>query len=516
MHDKNHILKKYQSWFIWLIFLFLSVLVFGRTLNDYFLSDDWHWLYLGFFRPVDGQVFLTNYAGDISGGSYNPFLFLLYKFFVPIFGTKYFWYHAVSIVLHATNAWLVYKLAKRFVNKSAIACGLLFLFWPVQVEVVAWIAAWPHLWATFFGLLTLLFYRSKPVLALLFFILAIFTKEIAIILPFIILLWEAYDYSIKKQKINIQVLLYFIILIAFIILRYLSTKILFGFYGQDSLGFAFRAWIGNLAGLANDYLSFGFLRNIFYKVWYYHLDSVAIMVLVFLAGLFYFYFKKKKTFQFVLLFSFLLATGLILPLGLHRTTFAGERYLYFPSIFLVIFLVYLLRKIKPIFWLVILLIFAAIIQYKLGIWDSAGKLSRQIVESYQDLNLAPGVKLVSVGLPDNLSGAEVFRNNLQQALEIVYPKNHPDILPLPIYVFLNPENKNEHLLKWRQDSRGWFAESVDGGQIVTGKTSITIDGIYFELWNYNYQNFTANLIRLIPDRDIRILTFDQGVLKIIE
>lgn len=516
MHDKNHILKKYQSLFIWLIFLFLGFLFFGRALNDYFLSDDWHWLYLGYHQPVSWQVFLTNYEGTKIGGSYNPILFLLYKFFVPIFGTKYFWYHVISIILHGTNAYFVFLLAKRFVNKSAIVCGLLFLFWPVQSEVVAWIAAWPHLWVTFFSLLSLLFYKSKPVLALLFFILAIFTKEVAIVLPFIILLWQIYDYADKKQKINSQVLLYFIILVAFIILRYLSTKILFGFYGQDSLGFAFREWIGNLAGLANDYLSFGFLRNIFYKVWYYHLDSVAIIVLVFLAGLFYVFLKKKQILQFVLFFSFLLATGLILPLGLHRTTFAGERYLYFPEIFLVIFLVYLLRKIKIIFLLAILVIFGLIIQYKLGIWDQAGRLSRQIVESYQDLNLAPGEKLVSVGLPDNLSGAEVYRNNLQQALEIIYPDNYPEIKSLPIYVFLNSENQNNHLLKWRQDQRGYFAESVDGGQIVTGKTSITIDGIYFELWNYNYQNFTANLIRLIPDKDIRILTFDQGVLKIVE
>ena len=81
------------------------------------------------------------------------------------------------------------------------------------------------------------------------------------------------------------------------------------------------------------------------------------------------------------------------------------------------------------------------------------------------------------------------------------------------------------MLKWRQDELGWFAESIDGSFVITGITSITMNNVYWELWNYNYQNFTANTIRLIPDSgsleqikkdELGILIFDQGVLKILE
>jgi len=49
--------------------------------------------------------------------------------------------------------------------------------------------------------------------------------------------------------------------------------------------------------------------------------------------------------------------------------------------------------------------------------------------------------------------------------------------------------------------------------------------MYYELWNYNYQNYKANTIRLIPrdglvdklsQGEYKILIFDRGVLKILE
>jgi len=92
------------------------------------------------------------------------------------------------------------------------------------------------------------------------------------------------------------------------------------------------------------------------------------------------------------------------------------------------------------------------------------------------------------------------------------------------YLEVNRDNKNNQLLKWRQDTLGWFGESVDGSFVVTGITSIASGGLYWELWNYNYQNYQANLIRLMPESDLKvelesgqtkILIFDRGVLKIL-
>jgi len=93
------------------------------------------------------------------------------------------------------------------------------------------------------------------------------------------------------------------------------------------------------------------------------------------------------------------------------------------------------------------------------------------------------------------------------------------------YQTVRKDNYNEELLKWRQDERGWFGESTDGSFVVTGITSITMNNTYWELWNYNYQNYQANIIRLLPTDEVLeqikngqlgILIFDRGQLRILE
>jgi hypothetical protein len=94
-------------------------------------------------------------------------------------------------------------------------------------------------------------------------------------------------------------------------------------------------------------------------------------------------------------------------------------------------------------------------------------------------------------------------------------------MSLPVYVQLKNYNVNQHLLRWRADERGWFLESIDRSFVVTGLTSITINQVYFELWHYNYQNYTADLARLMPEPEllsalrqgtVKWLSFDQGKL----
>ncbi|PIR07157.1 MAG: hypothetical protein COV55_01885 [Candidatus Komeilibacteria bacterium CG11_big_fil_rev_8_21_14_0_20_36_20] len=543
---------KYQLIFIWLIFLTVAFIFFGRILGNFFVSDDFHWLQLSQETQWSWRFFLTNYEGGNLGGSYNPLLLVIFKIFYAGFGLKYFCYHLASIVLQATNAFLVYVLArqlfhsfelKQFKNWSFLA-GFLFLIWPTQVESVAWVSAWPHLWMTLFYLcsLTVYFYfhqmRRWPILVLsiLFFIIALLIKEVAISLPLVILIWEIYFFSVaqrnqvsdkKKPKFF---LFYLLILLFFMIGRYQSTGLLFGYYAQAHFELSIIGWIGNLAGYINELVSVGHWRGLFFKLEYYYLDSVVIMFLTILSLYFFYLFTKFKWFQFTLLVSLFFSLGPVMALMLHRFTFSGERYLYLPAVFFVLWLIFLLARIKLAdklkLALMAIIFFSCfiIIQQKISIWQESSRLSQQIVESYADLNLSAGQELISVGLPDNLSGAEVFRNNLQQALEFYYPANHPQIKPLPVYTQLSLDNINTSLLKWRQDALGWFAESINGGYVVTGQTSIVFNEVYFELWNYNYQNYTANVIRLIPKEELKDkiinqevywLTFDQGRLKLV-
>ena len=532
-------LDKINNWQTWLIFLIITLLLFGSSLWVGFLSDDWHWLWLSKNIPWSPTIFITNYEGTNLGGSYNPITFILFKIGYSLFGLQAWTYHLVSLLVHATNVFLVYLLAKKIFiiakfNYSrffALAAAILFLLWPTQSEAVNWLAAWPHLWGMSGYLLTFLFYfkwrREKTSKffwwSLLSFILALGIKELAMSLPVMVLLWEIFFYSLdKKNKINWRLLFYFVILFAFGWFRYSATKAIFGYYGRQQLGWPLLEWVGNLGAFLNDLFTFSFLREIYYKIWYHGLESLAIVILAGLAGYFWFTFWQKKWLQFVLSASVLLCLLPMAPLGLQRLSLADERYLYLASGFFVIWLVLAISelvkkyKINLIIFICLLVICLPVIFYKNYIWLQAGSVSRKIVASLPELKIDPSRPLVSVGLPDNLSGAQVFRNNLQQALELTYPEYQNKIIPLPIYSLINPKNYFKQLLKWRPDQLGWFAESIDGSFVITGQTSIVIDNIYWELWHYNYQNYTANIIRLMHrgNENPQWLTFYQGKLII--
>lgn len=530
-----------------LVFLIIALLVYYKILNNFFASDDFHWLIISRDTILNWKIFTTNYEGSHLGGSYNPFLVIIFKLFYSIFHNNYFGYHFVSILIHSINATLLAVLIRKAFKISdgykytllPFIAALIFLIYPVQVETISWISAWPHLWVTLFYLLSLINYfifrqeykNINLLYSFIFFILALLTKEIAISLPLVILIWEVYFYS--KQNRNKWFIYYlpayFVILCLFLWLRYLSTGLVFGYYASNAIKFSLVDFVANILPFLADFFTFGFLRNFIYRGLYHYSDLVAIIVMTGLALYFFILLRKKAYKQFVIISSLLFVLAPVLVTGLHKTTFAGERYLYLPSVFFIILIVHLLNRYNTTqykkFLPIIMIVFLTVVIYKINIWKQASNLSQQIVKSYGHLDIETGKDLLAVALPDNLDGAEVFRNNLGQALEIYYPDSYPNIIYTQAYLQVSKDNFNEKLLKWRQDDRGWFGESTDGGFVVTGITSISNEGMYWELWNYNYQNYKANIIRLIPNYitmekikndQIDILIFDQGKLYILE
>jgi len=107
--------------------------------------------------------------------------------------------HAHNVVLHAINAALLFLLL------SMMARGRLSVFWPLllsllwalhplRVEVVCWITERKELLSVLFMLLSLMAYlkghRFSYSFSLLFFILALLAKPVAVTLPAVILAWD--------------------------------------------------------------------------------------------------------------------------------------------------------------------------------------------------------------------------------------------------------------------------------------------------------------------------------------
>lgn len=137
--------------------------------------------------------------------NFAPLTLLSYLIEHTIWGLWPGGYHLTNVLLHAVNTALVFVLIGRLTNNRFIGwtTAALFAVHPVQIETVAWIASRKGLLSGSF-ILAALVYRLKPKpterdegLFLLFLVLALLSKAIAIVVPMIVL---TYDLVIRRQR----------------------------------------------------------------------------------------------------------------------------------------------------------------------------------------------------------------------------------------------------------------------------------------------------------------------------
>src|SRR5436189_3395587 len=116
------------------LLLLAGLIAFSPNLNSYFLSDD--------FVQI-GKVLHGDYSvawGLEHGGFVRPLFIWSYVLDSHIWGTRPFGYHLTNVLLHALNAFLVFKLAAGVLQAqnieprkpriAAIAAAALFLLHP--------------------------------------------------------------------------------------------------------------------------------------------------------------------------------------------------------------------------------------------------------------------------------------------------------------------------------------------------------------------------------------------------
>ncbi len=193
-----------------LTLFFVSVhLLYFKTMQAGFVTD-----FTGLQERLDGAPFsgfLDCFGFPALHQVTNFFLFLFYK----IFGIKALPWYLVYTSLHVANGFLGYCLAKRFfgngdtmlflhnISIPALLASLLFLINPYNAETVIWKVCFNFLFCTLSMLSSLLFFikylddgRKKGwVLSITFFVVALFTFELALALPLMILVliffWRA-------------------------------------------------------------------------------------------------------------------------------------------------------------------------------------------------------------------------------------------------------------------------------------------------------------------------------------
>jgi len=269
---------------------------------------------------------------------------------------------------------------------------------------------------------------------------------------------------------------------------------------------------GKIRVVLTDYF---FANPIFFILFF----SLLIVLLIF-------YLKDKgKRLVFLLISYFVLILPVIF-LAMNNLSDEGERYNYLPSMVFCILLSLILWQIKSdkflrnLIFVGLAIYFSVFLISKNQSWSLASQMTQKIIlndfPKVVDLNKA-NEKLLFVSLPDKIEGAQVFGNGIKQAINLYYPNYKLDAQLVMAYILTNRHNFDKQILKWsKYPTGGYIAKTFDGKYWVTGMDRRETDDYVFELWNYNYDNYTSDTIRLILKKDIfKILIYDKGQLEIL-
>lgn len=195
-------LSRYWHFFLFPCFLLFTFLLYFQSISFGITYSDDNVIFLNhgaFLSDIDNipKTFLDDdFQTPGPGTYYRPLvmssLILDTQWKSP---NSYAAYHLTSIVLFAITTWLCFLFfrALGFPTLLCFFAALLFLVHPGNNQSVAWMTGRVDILLTIFVLSTLLFFlhffRTQKaiwgILSFLFFVLALFTKETAIVLPIV-------------------------------------------------------------------------------------------------------------------------------------------------------------------------------------------------------------------------------------------------------------------------------------------------------------------------------------------
>jgi tetratricopeptide (TPR) repeat protein len=300
----------------------------GFTWNH--LRDAFTRFYVGNYAPLH----IISYMADYTLWSLRPAGFLF-----------------TNVLLHALNGLLFYFLLERMSGRKlwGFLAAFIFLSHPVQVESVAWVSQRKNLLALFFFLAAFhsyLFYRKKAAgqgrliyaFSVATFVLSLLSKSVAVILPFVLLLYDlCYLKKDERKRWIADKIPYGIAAVAIAVVAIISQSHEFGggripYHGGSPLYTALTMptvfirylvlllWPAHLSVLYLPPLKTGIDAAV--------LSSGFVLVLLGVLGWGLYRRRKELFFWFALFFIGFLPVSQIIPL----VTLMNDRYMYFPML----------------------------------------------------------------------------------------------------------------------------------------------------------------------------------------
>lgn len=336
---------KSSPWLLPLVLL-ITFLAFTPALRAGFVSlDDNEYV------TDNPQVKSTSHLGQLLitpvQGNYHPLTMLTLSINYMISGEDAWSYHALNLLLHLINCFLIFQLAMALSNRNpvvAFTTAILFGIHPMHVESVAWVAERKDvLYGLFFiaGLITYTKFvdtgsRREYTLTIVLLILSLLSKPAAVIFPLALLCIDL----LRKRKFEVRLLMEKIPFFALALVGgifalvgqrvagatgretfSMSSKVLFAFYGIMMYAVKMILPLGLSA-----FYSFPPV-NATLPVEYYLAPLFSIAI----AALLYYSWRSNRVIAFGVLFYVvnLLLVLQLMPVG---SAVIAERYTYIPYI----------------------------------------------------------------------------------------------------------------------------------------------------------------------------------------
>ena len=325
-----------------------------RFLPQYFTSDVWQHTdpSVGgiFYRPIFQIWLLVNYK---------------------IGGLNTVWWHVTSLVLHLLVTASVFALATMLVNDAVTAgiTALLFGVHPVHVEAVTWISGVTEPLMAIFFVASFVFYlnnnrqphRKWLVLSLVLYACSLLSKETAVMLPPIIVLYRWIQPNAaadSEPHTNLRRFMnglrdaapYIVLSLVYLAVRYFALKGLMRPLTPLSISTLILTWPSILTFYIR-LLVWPFGLSVYYYTPYVTSPQLLnfvlpLLILIALALGFYFLSKRDRMVAFFSLWMVLLLLPVLNLSVFPKGELAHDRYLYVPSITFCLLLAMAIRKLK--------------------------------------------------------------------------------------------------------------------------------------------------------------------------
>lgn len=373
---KDTLFNKGGSRLAVLLIVLITALAYANSLRNSFVCDDFGVIVNNDFIKTWKNfplIFSKTYFMAFKEITYRPVVSISYFIDYSTWGLNPFGYHLTNLVLHIINAIMLYFLINLIGNNKnlALLTSLFFAVHPINTEAVNVISFREDLLAFLFYLSAIILYlkqkeqgtRKKSIfyfLSFLFFIFALFSKEMAVTLPIVLLLFNYFfifpKKPIKKLSDLKSLIGYLVILVFYFGIRFFLMKNV----NEERVGYLGNSFLTSILTMFKVYATYVFwlffpgsiktiiaakddpLFIVSSPLDISFLLSFAVIIFLILFAIDKRKIEKEISFSIFWFFITLLPVSNIMPIN----NYMALRYLYLPSVSFCLFMSIVLIKLK--------------------------------------------------------------------------------------------------------------------------------------------------------------------------